>query len=49
MKNEEKAPLDTNKRGRGFGSGNIVRREAFSGTSEALNVLQVKFYCREGN
>ena len=49
VKNKEKAPSDTNKRGKGFGSGNIVRREAFSGTSEALNTLQVKFDCGEEN
>ena len=39
VKNEEKAPLDAIKRGKGFGSGNNVRREALAGTSEALNVL----------
>ena len=49
MKNKEKAPSDTNKRGKRFGSGNIVRREAFSGTSEALNMLQVELDCGEGN
>ena len=49
MKSEEKTPLDTNKRGKGFGGGNNVRREAFTGTSEALNALQVKFGCGEGN
>ena len=49
VKNQEKAPLDTNKRGKLFGSGNTVRRDAFAGTSEALNVLQVKFDCGEGN
>ena len=49
MKNEEKAQSDTNKRGKGFGSGNIVHREAFAGTSKALNTLHVKFDCREGN
>ena len=49
MKNKEEAPSDTNKRGKGFGSGNTVQREAFSGTSEALNALQVKFDCGEGN
>ena len=49
MKNKEKAPSDTKKRGKGFGSGNTVRREAFTGTSEALNALQVKFDFREGN
>ena len=46
VKNEEKAPLDANKRGRGFGSGNTVWREDFAGKSEALNKLQVKFDCR---
>ena len=49
VKNEEKAPMDANKRKKGFGSGNNVRREAFSGTSEALNALQVKFNCGEDN
>ena len=49
MKSEENTPLDTNKRGKGFGSGNNVRREAFTGTSEALNALQVKFDCMGGN
>ena len=39
VKNEEKAPSDANKRGKGFVSGNTVWREAFSGMSEALNVL----------
>ena len=48
MKNEEKAPSDTNKRGKGFGSGNIVQREDFAGTNEALNMQQVKFDCGEG-
>ena len=47
--NKEKAPSDANKRGKGFGGGNNVRREAFSGTSEALNALQVKFDCGGGN
>ena len=47
--NDEKAPLDANKRGKGFDSGNTVRRESFSGTSEALNALQFKFDCGEGN
>ena len=37
------------KRGKVFGSGNTVWREAFAGTSKALNALQVKFHCREGN
>ena len=45
VKNESGA----NKKGRGFGSGNTVRREAFVGISEALNALQVKFGCVEGN
>ena len=49
MKNEEKARSDVNKRGKGFCSGNTVQREAFTGTSEALNSLQVKFDCGEGN
>ena len=49
VKNEEKAPSDANKRGKRFGSGNTVRRESFSGTSEVLNTLQVKFDCVEGN
>ena len=48
VKNEEKAPSDTNKRGKGFGSWNIVQREDFAGTSEALNMQQVKFDCGEG-
>ena len=34
---------------KGFGGGNNVQREAFAGTSEALNALQVKFDCGEGN
>ena len=42
-KNEEKALSDTKKRGKVFGSGNIVWRETFAGTSEALNTLHVKF------
>ena len=46
MKNEEKTPSDANKRGEGFGGGNNVWREAFAGTNEALNALQVKFDCR---
>ena len=49
VKNKEKAPLDANKRGKGFGIGNTIWREAFAGTSEALNMLQVKFDCGEGN
>ena len=43
VKSEEKTLSDANKRGKGFDSRNNVRREAFSRTSEALNVLQVKF------
>ena len=49
MKSEEKTPSEVNKRGKGFGGGNNVWREAFAGTSEALNALQVKFDCGEGN
>ena len=49
VKNKEKAPLNANNRGKGFGSGNTVQREAFSWTSKALNVLQVKFDCGERN
>ena len=49
VKNKEKALSDANTRGKGFGSGNTVRREAFAGTSEALNALQVNFDCGEGN
>ena len=49
VKNEKKAPTDANKRGKGFGGGNTVRRETFAGTSEALNALQVEFNCGEGN
>ena len=49
MKNEEKAPSDTNKKRKGLSSRNIVCREAFSGKSKALNTLQVKFDCRYGN
>ena len=49
VKTEEKAPSGANKRGKGFGGGNNVRREGFNGTSKALNTLQVKFYCGEGN
>ena len=45
VRNEEKAPSDANKRGKGFVGGNNVRREAFAGTSEALNKLRVKFDC----
>ena len=49
VKSKEKTPLDSNKRGKEFSGGNNVQREAFAGTSEALNGLQVKFDCREGN
>ena len=49
IKNEEKAPSHFNKRRKGFGSGDTVWREAFSGTNEALNVLLVNFDCGEGN
>ena len=48
VNNEEKAPSDAKKRGKGFSSGNTVRREDFAGTSKALNTLQVKFDCGEG-
>ena len=47
LKNEEKAPSEESKKGRGFSSGNTVQREAFSGNIEALNSLQVKFNCGE--
>ena len=49
MKNEEKALLDANKREKGLGSRNTIRREAVSRKSEALNALQVKFDCGEDN
>ena len=49
MKNEEKAQSDANKRGNKFVSGNTVWRESFAGTSKALNALQVKSDCGEGN
>ena len=49
VKNEEKAPSDANKRGKGFGGGNNVWREAFGEASEAMNALQFKFDCGEGN
>ena len=49
MKSEEKMPSYAYKREKVFGGGNKGRREAFSGTSEALNALQVKFNCKEGN
>ena len=48
VKNEEKAQSDANKRGKGFGSGNKLRREDFDGTSTAMNALQVKFDRGEG-
>ena len=48
-KNENKAPSDANKRGKGFNNRNNVWREAFSETSEELNALQVKFDCGERN
>ena len=37
VKNKEKEPSDTNKRGKLFGSRNTVHREAFARTSKALN------------
>ena len=43
VKNEKKVTSYANKIGKGFRSGNTVRNESFSGTSEALNALQVKF------
>ena len=49
VKIKEKAPSESNKRGKGFGGGNNFWREFFSGTSKALNALQVKFNCGEGN
>ena len=49
VKNEEKAWLGANRKGRGFTSGRAVRREVFTGTSKALNMRQVNFYCEEGN
>ena len=39
VKNEENVPSDANKGGKGFVGGNNARREAFAGTSEALNAL----------
>ena len=45
VKNKEKTPSDANKRGKVFSFRNNVQREALSGTSEALNALQVKFDC----
>ena len=41
-KNEEKAPLGENRKGRGYLSGNMVRRYTFVGTTDALNYLHVK-------
>ena len=49
VKNKEKAPLDANKIGKGFGSGNTVWREDFPGTNKVLNMLQIKFDCGERN
>ena len=49
VKNEEEVPSDANKIAKGFVGGNNVRREAIFGTSEALNAVQVKFDCGEGN
>ena len=49
VKIEEKAPAGASRKGRGCASGHAVRREAFVGTSEALNTLHVKFDCWEGN
>ena len=49
VKNKEKALSESNKIGRGFGSGNTIPREAFAGTSKALNALQVKLNCGERN
>ena len=49
VKSEEKAPLDTNKRGNGFSGRNNVQSKAFSGKSKTMNALQVKFDCGEGN
>ena len=40
VKNKEKATLDTNKRVKGFVSGNTVLWEALAGTNEALNPLR---------
>ena len=49
VKNEEKTSSDAKRIGEGCGSGNTVLREAFVGTSKALNALQVKLDCGEGN
>ena len=43
VRSKEKALSDAKKRGNGFGGVNNVWREAFAGTSKALNVLQLKF------
>ena len=48
VKNEEKASSDAKKRGKGLGGGKNVRREAFAGTTKALNALQVKLDCGKG-
>ena len=48
VKIKDKTPLYA-KKGRYLDSGNTVPREAFAGTRESLNELQVKFNCREGN
>ena len=49
VKCEEKTSSDAKKIGKGFGGGNNVWREYFAETSEAMNMLQVKFDCGEGN
>ena len=49
VNNEEKAPSDAKKRGKGLVRGDTLWSEAFSGTSKALNALQVKFDYGEGN
>ena len=49
VKNEEKTLSDANKKGRGLGNRNTVWREDFTETSKALNTLQFKFDCGEGN
>ena len=49
MKHGEKVLSGANKKRRGFGSRNTVRREYFAGTSKALNALQFNFDCGEGN
>ena len=49
VKSEEKTLSDAKKNGKGFGDGNNVWREAFSGTSKVPNALQFKFDCRKGN